>query len=152
MKRSSLPRRFRPLRKTGLKPKQNWKGVLKRKRRTRKEFARIYGSKARVEFVKSLPCAACGIVGASENAHVLGNGGLSRKGAYRGIAPLCGHWTQITPLSIISRLGCHLMYDEYRESFNRRFPDFDPEEAAQATERRWLSVAGGDNTQGESER
>ena len=58
-------------------------------KRKASEFARCYGSKARVAFVKALPCAACGRQGQSENAHAFGDG-AGRKGPYTAILPLCG--------------------------------------------------------------
>jgi hypothetical protein len=62
-------------------------GRIKPKPRTRSEFARIYGSKARVEWVKSLPCLICGR-GPCDNAHTE-NGGMGRKGDAASIVPLC---------------------------------------------------------------
>ncbi len=59
----------------------------KRKQRTASEFARIYGSRARVAWVKSLPCLVCAGT-PSENAHTA-NGGLSRKADADTIVPLC---------------------------------------------------------------
>lgn len=100
------------------------------------EFKRIYGSKQRVLFVKTLPCAACGVVGYSENAHVLGTGGLSRKAAYETIAPLCGPYLSSSPiLGIIE--GCHQYYDEDRGGFDELFITFDPAKAAADCEARW---------------
>lgn len=57
--------------------------------RKAKAFKRAYGSRARVAFVKSLPCVACGVVGYSENAHVT-SGGVGRKADASQIVPLCG--------------------------------------------------------------
>lgn len=58
--------------------------------RRRREFARAYGSKERVAFVKSLPCIAwrhqC--IGQIENAHV-GNGGAGRKADAGNVVPMC---------------------------------------------------------------
>lgn len=70
---------------------------IKRKKRTPSEFARIYGSKERVAWVKSLGCIVClGIApvfyvatrGTSHNAHTA-NGGRGRKADYTTIVPLC---------------------------------------------------------------
>ncbi len=52
------------------------------------EFARIYGSKERVLFVKDLPCVGCGLWHPVENHHIEGDG-LSRKADYTKIVPLC---------------------------------------------------------------
>lgn len=70
--------------------------------RRKSEFARCYHSKARVAFVKSLPCVACG-KGPCENAHVE-NGGTGRKADYTLIVPLCSrrsHNGEHPPI------GCH---------------------------------------------
>lgn len=69
---------------------------LKKKSRPAAETLRIYGGKARIEFVKSLPCIA-GFVSlggtscdrlARENAHV-STGGMGRKSDAANIVPLC---------------------------------------------------------------
>lgn len=66
-------------------------------KRKKSEFARCYHSRERVRWVKSMNCVACEIVhpyvalGAIDNAHVFGNDGMSRKGGYETIAPLCRH-------------------------------------------------------------
>lgn len=62
-------------------------GRIKAKAKSSAEFARIYGSEARIEFVKALPCIACG-KGPCENAHIR-SGGMGRKADYRDIVPLC---------------------------------------------------------------
>ena len=72
--------------------------------RKAREFARTYGSKERVAFVKSLPCAICSVIGYSENAHVHGKSGLGRKGDYITILPLCRP-------NNVSPSGCHRLYD-----------------------------------------
>lgn len=62
--------------------------------RKAKEFARTYHSSERVEFVKSLPClvADCrsrlSSTSERDNAHLVPDG-LSRKGHYTKIVPLC---------------------------------------------------------------
>lgn len=59
------------------------------RKRKASEFARCYGSKERVQWVKSLPCAVPNCDGQPiENAHALG-GGAGRKADYQLIAPLC---------------------------------------------------------------
>lgn len=76
-----LPRATKPIARSKPVPK---------KKRTPSEFARIYGSKARVAWVKALPCAACGYAGPvlRENAHTK-TGGVGRKADARWVAPLC---------------------------------------------------------------
>lgn len=68
---------------------------MKRQNRKRRasEFQRAYGSKARVAFVRSLPCVAALSVRwpcfpGAENAHV-GTGGRGRKADAARIVPLC---------------------------------------------------------------
>jgi hypothetical protein len=81
MKRGKpLPRPTKPLGRTTRVKAKNPK-------RKAAEFARCYGSRARVAFVKALPCCICG-GGPCDNAH-LGNGGMGRKSDYPNIVPLC---------------------------------------------------------------
>lgn len=107
---------------------------IKKRARPAKETNRIYGPKTRREWMKTLPCSACGVVGYSEGAHVLGNGGMSRKADADTQAPLCGlnYW----PTTKVAYLyaGCHNLYDRHRDVFNARFPDFDAKRAAEETE------------------
>lgn len=107
-------------------------------------FARQYLSVERVVFVKSLPCAACGVEHHSENAHLLGNDGASRKGPYTEIGPLCG--VQLYPskreLSPVYYVGCHRLYDERRDDFYKQYPDFKPGAVAAETQRAWETFQG----------
>lgn len=89
--------------------------------RKRREFQRTYHSKARVEWVKSQPCVACRRMG-SVNAHTTG-GGMSRKGDYTTIVPLC-HVD-------------HVRYDEYLAPFDQPFVRELVASAAALTEKRW---------------
>ena len=67
--------------------------------RRAREYARAYGSKARVKFVKALGCFQCGAA-VAENAHLHGSkSGMGRKGPYTDIVPLCR--------------TCHTRYDAY---------------------------------------
>ncbi len=95
-RRSPLQRSGPPQRKTPL-PRASApipRSSLKRKRKpaasAAKDFAREYGSRARVKFVSRLPCAACDYAGPirRDNAHTK-TGGTSRKGPYTSIIPLC---------------------------------------------------------------
>lgn len=61
--------------------------AIKRKPRTVSEYRRIYGSPARVKWVKKLPCLVCSR-GPCQNAHVT-TGGTGRKADARFIVPLC---------------------------------------------------------------
>lgn len=72
------------------------KAVNRKRRQT--EFARCYGSRARVAFVKGLPCIVC-FMSPSDNAHTVTDG-MGRKAAYTAIVPLCRR--------------CHQDYDQHR--------------------------------------
>lgn len=95
--------RKRPIKKSGR---------VKPKKRSASEFARIYGSKKRVVWVKSLPCAVWIAVelfgietrceGPVVNAHTV-TGGMGRKADAKTIAPLCH--------------AHHVDYDHYRGLF-----------------------------------
>ena len=128
--RKPLPRSTKPIKR----------GRVKRVNAQRKarEFARTYHSVERVEFVKRLPCASCGKIGASQNAHIGKEGkGAARKGNYDQIAPLCGpnRWGEI---------GCHTLHDlYYSTTFRTLFPRFDAPQACAATEAAWQSYTAG---------
>lgn len=95
-----------PVKKPRKKPKPSRRSPIARSGRVKKvnakrkakEFARAYGSKERVAFVKSEPCAACltgDCSGPKENAHTK-TGGYGRKSDARFIAPLChGHHQEL---------------------------------------------------------
>jgi hypothetical protein len=62
---------------------------MKPRKRSAEEFARIYGSEERVEWVKAQPCVVPGCpFRPIENAHIK-NGGMGRKSDYQNIVPLC---------------------------------------------------------------
>ena len=93
----------------------------KRRKRSKSEFARIYGSPARVRFVASLPCVGCGR-GPCENAHIE-TGGMGRKADSDRIVPLCN--------------GCHREFHWWgREDFEDGY-HIDLEGAALQTEMLW---------------
>jgi hypothetical protein len=125
-----------------MKPRQSplrSSGKPGRKPRKASNYRRIYGSKARVEAVKLMPCGACGVEGFSENAHVVkGEKGMGYKAGYKCIAPLCGNHPNGRLGLLIP--GCHLMFDEHRWAFDKLFPDFDPITAAAATEAAWQAT------------
>ena len=114
IRRKPLSRSSRPAR--GAKPK------ARNPKRQAREYARTYHSTTRVLFVKGLPCASCRKSPAEgvDNAHTTG-GGMSRKGDYRTIAPLCRH--------------CHAAYDGYDYPFSEPFVREFIARAAVATER-----------------
>ncbi len=105
-------------------------GRIKAKKRKPSEFARIYGSKARVEFVKGLPCVACGGTAyCSENHHIEGDG-VARKAHYTLIIPLCP--------------GCHLAWHHFGRRYVESHGGFLSDRAAAETERLWQAhLAGG---------
>jgi len=57
-------------------------------KRRAKEFARTYGGKARVAWVKQLGCCICKVKPA-DNAHLPSRSGMGRKGDADRIVPLC---------------------------------------------------------------
>lgn len=64
---------------------------LRTRRRSASEFKRIYGSRDRVRWIKSLPCIAAAhpyCAGPIENAHIKGDG-MGRKADAAYIVPLC---------------------------------------------------------------
>lgn len=97
------------------RPKKAKKPVKKRnaKRHTR-EWLRAYGSVERVEFVKGLPCVACGRVGFAENTHCA-TGGMGRKAHFTMIAPLCGHlWSIVNNChGELHRIGIKSFEEKY---------------------------------------
>lgn len=84
MERSKPIQRRTPIAR-GAPPKRS--GPIKAKPRPASETRRIYGSKARVAWVKSLPCAGCNR-GPCINAHTE-SGGTGRKADHTTIIPLC---------------------------------------------------------------
>lgn len=104
------------------------------KERRRSEFARCYGSKARVAWVKRQPCVWCGVGGENENAHTV-NGGKSRKGDYTTIVPLCRTH--------------HCAFDEHRDPFDSQFVrDFATVVMTDFTESRWQEYLAAQSTPG----
>lgn len=92
---SSLPAASKPMARNKAPIPRHAKlergGPPKRENRARKlsAFARSYHSKARVRFVKSLPCAADGR-GPCDNAHIPHeSAGAGLKAIYQAVIPLC---------------------------------------------------------------
>ena len=110
-------------------------GRIKPKKRTASEKERIYGPKARVEFVKSLRCANCGLRASEHsgwievvNAHIE-NGGSGRKADYTSIIPLC---------TTIYATGCHdIQHRHGWSNLTKLSAQEQREAAAAATERAW---------------
>ncbi len=97
-------------------------------KRKASEFARCYGSKERVLFVKALPCVACDRA-PCENHHIR-NGGAGRKADYDKIIPLCtshhDRWHEKGARSFVATYGLDLG------------------KLATATESKWQSFLSGD--------
>lgn len=128
------------------------KSPVKKRPRKPSETLRIYGPPARRAFVTSLPCAACGVEGFSEQAHVApaGEKGTGYKAGYEWIAPLC-HERPIPMLAVLRfdvrmYVGCHRLYDCFKTEFRAAFPDFNPEKAATDCEAAWLAFSGSPKT------
>jgi hypothetical protein len=133
---------FSPCPKPISPPKAPKIGVRKKNAaRSADNFKRCYHSRARQKFVNLLECSACGVWGYSQNAHVLGNDGGSRKGHYTTVAPLCG----IRPGVAGVYPGCHYLFDEKPDLFRELFPRYSPNAAARATERLWKAFCAGDS-------
>lgn len=99
-------------------------GKIKPKARTAGEFARVYGSRARVAWVKALPCVACGR-GPCDNAHTE-TGGMGRKADAHTIVPLCA-----------GPNGCHANLHRFGiQAFERKW-DLFLSIAADVTEQAW---------------
>lgn len=110
-RRGPKPRAY-VARHTALPKKKQRPRPVNAKRKAR-EFRRTYHSLARVEFVKSLPCASCGVFGWSQNAHATG-GGAGRKSGYEMILPLCGPHPLHNYGAYGLTEGCHQWYDRHR--------------------------------------
>lgn len=85
-----MKRRAPLKRRTPLRRKTRLRSSNPKRKRT--EWQRAYHSKARVEFVKRLPCALSDVIGlpARVNAHTK-SGGVGRKADYTTIIPLTPH-------------------------------------------------------------
>ncbi len=92
MKRTEI-RRKTPLRATGWLKRSPYLPVHgsrpKRRKRSRAEFDRIYGSPERAAWVKGSPCIVPGCLASPcDNAHVI-NGGAGKKADAKYVAPIC---------------------------------------------------------------
>lgn len=111
----------------------------KNAKRQKREKVRTNGSPERDAFVRSLPCAACGVVGYSEVAHVGREGkGGSRKANADQTAPLCG------PRPAGNRCfanyeGCHRASHRGQQTFEA-FYEVDLAECAAETERAYQAT------------
>lgn len=81
-------RRKTPLAR-GAPPKRGGRPKAVNKKRSAGEFSRIYGSKARVRWVKASPCVCCDAETGRNHNHHTENGGMGRKADYDTIVSLC---------------------------------------------------------------
>lgn len=109
---------------------------MKKRAKSAATWAEQYHSDERVRFVQELPCSACGVRGHSENAHVGRRSGIGRKGHYTEIAPLCRRR--------YGAHGCHPMLHDAPHIFVQRFPEFNAEDIAAETERKWAASQQGE--------
>ncbi len=124
--------------KRGKPPKRS--GIKRNARRARETHEKAHGPKARGEWIATLPCAACGVVGYSQPAHVLGCAGTGLKKGPETIAPLCGrHYCSPPRKGTRMYVGCHRLFDQYRWIFNDQYPAFNPEAEAAKQNAAWLA-------------
>lgn len=102
-------------------------------KRQRRLFKQNFGGKDYRNYIASLPCDICGVVGFSDPAHLTARGAGGKANV---LAPLC-HYRVIDrsgPLTTFA-LGCHERYDDYdpeirqyesrlRENAAKRYADF----------------------------
>ena len=118
--------------KPAKREKKPAKPVKKRNiKRHSREWLRAYGSRERVEWVKSLPCCACGKIGFSECAHIRA-GGMGRKSDAGFTVPLCGHLAGLIK-------NCHSDIHTMGVWSWQESRGINLEDEAAATERRWLA-------------
>lgn len=139
MKRTPLPPRRTRLARKAPPPRSRKPIVTARprpKKRTPSEFERIYGSRARVRWVKSLPCVYCAMLnpllglataGRSHNAHTV-TGGMGRKADADTICPLCP--------------AHHRLYDEHAGPFTNDLARDVVKAAAAEVAARWRAIVG----------
>ena len=101
------------------------------RKRKAANLERAHGPAARREWIKTLPCANCGIVGYSEGAHIK-NGGTGKKAEARFTIPLCGR--------VVGVIGCHGVQHSFGWSALIELNTPEKREAAAArTEELWQS-------------
>lgn len=95
---------------------------IAKKRRTKAEDLRVYGSREFRAFLRSHACLGCGYRGeAIQQAHRT-TGGMGRKSGWQETAPLCG--PRVVSLGhtgvrggVARYLGCHTLYDDAKRSW-----------------------------------
>lgn len=122
--RKVLPR-FSEKRRAALKGKRVW-STIKKKKRSKSEFSRIYGSKERVSWVSWQRCVGCGSSGCGpHHNHHIETDGIGRKASASKIVPLCH--------------ACHIEVHAWgRPTFEEEY-GIDLEVEAKETHAAWLS-------------
>lgn len=114
MKRSPMPRRAKPMKRTRIRPKGDPK-------KARDRWLLSYGSNERVAWMKARPCLCCGAT--PSDCHHIEAAGMGMKARYDKTVPLCrGH------------------HDEYHRVGRRTFAEhyrLDLPKAAARMERLW---------------
>lgn len=123
-------------------PKPKAPKGLRKVNRARKsaDDLRVYGPPARRKLCMLGPCAACSSTELCDNAHVLGNDGAGRKGAFTGIAPLCRPRLDRNGNTYE---GCHAFSHRDPAGFRARYPNFNAKKAARDFQRKWLAFLKG---------
>jgi hypothetical protein len=112
-------------------------GRIKPKKRGAADFARIYGSPQRLEWVKALPCLARELLsrpgeceGEIQNAHSV-VGGMGYKAGAETIVPLC--------------VAHHMAYDRYKPPFDDPAIRDRVQAEAERVAKAWLTLNTEDN-------
>ena len=137
--RSREPARGKPMKK------------VNRKRKAA-NLERAHGPAERREWIKTLPCANCGIVGYSEGAHIR-NGGMSRKADARFTIALCASRVALIGGVNFPISGCHYAQHRYGWTYLATLDTPEKREAAAArTEQLWLAHRSAGRTHQETDR
>lgn len=139
-KRSPLKPRTTPIARESEKAKARRLSTISGKEKTgpkasnparkKKNLQRAHGSPERRAWMKAQPCYICGRT-PSDAAHMR-SGGVSRKSGVEWTAPLCSDDVRS------GYVGHHSEFDAGKQSFALKY-DFDRDEAAAQTHRRWLA-------------
>lgn len=112
--------------------------TIKKKKRSKSEKERIYGPPGYVEWLHTLPCVACKVVGYSECAHVGRYSGVGRKGDWTETVPLCG----ICRFQAVGVTGCHQeLHEDGRLTFEGDW-GINLEAEAKRNHASWLADSG----------
>lgn len=92
---------------------------IRKRRRSKADTERVYGSKAFRDYLHAHPCLWCGRAGV-EQAHLRGNGGTGKKKDWTTTGPMCGRKTSGD--GSLYYPGCHARWDRTCAE-NRWFTD-----------------------------